>query len=105
MSGLLGAGLAWYKMNADTCSGNHRQHERIRNSAGQMQQAHQHLQKIIDAQKQRLLDATRQQKEAAQQLLDTRSELQRIRGEAFERLNTGQMLEGDGDAAPPAYSA
>ncbi|KAK5175603.1 uncharacterized protein LTR77_000742 [Saxophila tyrrhenica] len=82
------------------------QHDRIRNSAMQMQQAMNHLQSIIKEQKGRVQDAQRLEKTALQQLEDSRIELQKIRSEAFERLagEGGQGAVG-GDAKLPAYSA
>ena len=82
------------------------QHDRIRTSTEQVQGAALHLQSIITAQKQRVSDANRQQKDSAQQLLDARAELQRIRAEAFERFNGGQLpVSEEGDPELPAYSA
>lgn len=80
------------------------QHERIQNSTMQMQQAYQHLQQIMAAQKQRLQDAQSRQKEASQQLQEARIELQRIRSEAFKNLD-GVSAGVEGDPELPAYSA
>lgn len=80
------------------------QHERIQSSTVQMQHAYQHLQQIIATQKQRLQDAQSRQKEATHSLLEARTELQRIRSEAFKNLREGNA-SAEGDPELPAYSA
>ena len=85
------------------------QHDRIKNSAMQLQNAAQELKHQVSGQRQRVKDADMQLKLASQNLEEARLELQRIRAEAFERL-AGGHIGGSGagldtDEAPPSYSA
>jgi hypothetical protein len=82
------------------------QHERIEQSTLQMQQAMQHLLSIIAEHKQRMQEAQRREASASSQLEDARIELQKIRSEAFERLQSGGGNEtAGGDAELPPYAA
>jgi ribosomal protein L17 len=81
------------------------QHERIRNADAQMRESMKHLDSIITEHIQRQKSANSRERVAANQLEESRAELQRIRSEAFERLSSPQYAEaGDGEQ-PPAYSA
>ena len=82
------------------------QHDRIRNSTAQMDQALRHLGSIMSEQNTRLQHAQEQHWQASRQLEDARGELQRIRSEAFERFGGGPNGAGYGQSdAPPAYTA
>jgi hypothetical protein len=85
------------------------QHDRIKGSAAQVEQAAALLKQQIVEQQQRFRDASAQLKQASQNLEDARKELQRIRAEAFERLSGDVAMSQSGYMhggveAPPAYS-
>ncbi|EMC96809.1 hypothetical protein BAUCODRAFT_90072 [Baudoinia panamericana UAMH 10762] len=89
------------------------QHERIHQSEAQMQQAAEDFKAQLAEQVERLRDADAQAKQASQTLEEARSELQRIRAEAFERLVGGgyggayggsQEYGWQASEAPPAYT-
>ncbi len=83
------------------------QHDRIRNSTAQMDRALSHLGSIMSEQNARLQRAQEQHWQASKHLEDARTELQRIRSEAFERFggDAGGRAAGFGQFdGPPAYS-
>ncbi|KAI5272094.1 hypothetical protein E4T47_04635 [Aureobasidium subglaciale] len=71
------------------------QHDRIKSSAAQLQQAVQQCRELLEKQKRTYHEAANQSAQAAEATNASRLELQRIRAEAFERLA--------GHGAPPPF--
>lgn len=79
------------------------QHDRIKASDAQLSAAYQDLQGQIKEQKGRCQSAEQNLKQAGSDLEAARIELQRVRGEAFERsAGSGGVQQG---APPPQYAA
>ena len=82
-----------------------RQHERIKSSEAQLQQALNHLSRVMGEQNQRVQGAQERIWQASRQLEDARVDLQKIRSEAFERSGSSRGAGFDQSAPPPAYTS
>lgn len=79
------------------------QHDRIKNSNTQLQQAISQCKDLLDKQKRTFQDAVRKSRDADDATANSRLELQRIRAEAFERFACGYSAAGFAALPPPSF--